>query len=271
MRASFVFWNLQKKDLRERIARIVAEHSVDALLVAENVVADGELIKALNGTTPTPFSAHHSLNSKIKFYSRWPPHLISQAFSDPIGSLTVWRLHIGPPPGLLLASVHFPSKVGWSAPSQSQQAVMLADDVRRAEEQEGHRRTVLVGDMNMNPFEDGMVGALGFNAVMSTTLARHEGRTVQGRRYPFFYNPMWGHFGDRTVGPPGTHYFHPAEAVVYYWNIFDQVLLRPALTKNLESVCILDGDGSRSLLDPRGLPDSGSGSDHLPSLFVLNI
>ncbi|MGV3723022.1 MAG: endonuclease/exonuclease/phosphatase family protein [Actinomycetota bacterium] len=266
-----MFWNLQKKDLRQRIARIVERDAVDALLLAESLIDDGDLVEALNRTGHAPFSVHHTSSSKVKFYSRWPSHLISQAFSDPIGSLTIWRLHIGPPPGVLLASVHFPSKVGWSAQSQSQQAVMLADDVRRAEQDAGHRRTVLVGDMNMNPFDDGMVGALGFNAVMSAALARPEGRTVQGRVYPFFYNPMWAHFGDRTAGPPGTHYFHPAEAVVYYWNIFDQVLLRPSLVKNLESVHILDGDGSQSLLDLRGVPDRGSASDHLPVLFTLDI
>jgi hypothetical protein len=56
---------------------------------------------------------------------------------------------------------------------------------------------VLVGDFNMNPFQEGVVAANGLNAVMARRVAaRRRTRVVQEREYPFFYNPMWGHFGD---------------------------------------------------------------------------
>lgn len=271
MNASFLFWNLQKKDLRARVARLVEHFSVDAILLAESVIPDDSLTADLNRSIAGRFAAHRSLNQKVRFYSRWRAPFVSEAFSDPIGSLNVWRLHIGPAPGLLLASVHFPSKVGWSAHSQSQQAVMLAQDLRRTEEQVGHRRTLLMGDLNMNPFEEGGVGALALNAVMSSSVATATGRTVQGRNYPFFYNPMWGCFGDRTPGPSGSHYYRPSEGISYYWNLFDQVLVRPELAAALTAVRILDSDGTESLLDGRHLPDQGSASDHLPLLFTLEI
>ena len=86
----------------------------------------------------------------------------------------------------------------------------------------------------MNPFEAGMVGARGgLNAVPSRSIAARKTRTVQAREVPFFYNPMWNYLGDRAE-TGGTFYFENAEPVCYFWNMYDQVLLRPELLKGFE-------------------------------------
>ncbi len=125
----------------------------------------------------------------------------------------------------------------------------------------------------MNPFESGVVGAAGLHAVMTKQIASKGRRTVSGKQYPFFYNPMWSCFGDRTAGPPGTYYYDRAEHVCYFWNVFDQVLLRPELLDRFpsEELRILTEDGDRSLLSASGLPDKAAGSDHLPVLFKLDL
>ncbi len=135
----------------------------------------------------------------------------------------------------------------------------------------GHQRTVLVGDLNMNPFDLGMVGAQALNAVMTRDLARSEGRVVAGRSYRFFYNPMWGCFGDRTPGPAGTFFYSASNPRSYYWHLFDQVLLRPALMDALVELRILEDDGQESLLTDRRRPRSSEASDHLPVLFRLDL
>ena len=89
--------------------------------------------------------------------------------------------------------------------------------------------------------------------------------------HPFFYNPMWGCFGDRTPGPPGSFYLGTSKPVNYFWNIYDQVLLRPGLVDALRDLAILDTDGSESLLTKAGLPQTSGGSDHLPLFFQLNL
>lgn len=123
----------------------------------------------------------------------------------------------------------------------------------------------------MNPFEAGIVGAIGLHAVMSQSIARKGSRKIQGTDYPFFYNPMWGHFGDRNAGPDGTYYYQRAEQVNYFWNIFDQVLIRPELIDVFakDELQILDHDGVESLVTPQNIPDSVNSSDHLPILFRL--
>ena len=88
--------------------------------------------------------------------------------------------------------MHGPSKAsGWEEDSLAMQATEFADDIAHVEENAGHQRTILVGDFNMNPFETGMVAARGLHGVMSRHIAQRGSRTVQGRSYPFFYNPMW--------------------------------------------------------------------------------
>jgi hypothetical protein len=150
-----------------------------------------------------------------------------------------------------------PSKLYWSEHSQALECTVLAQTIQEHESQAGHRRTILVGDLNMNPFEAGMVGARGLNATMTKQIAAAKDRVVQGESYPYFYNPMWGHFGDRYGEQAGTYHYERAEHVNYRWNIFDQVLLRSELASLLpaDQPKILTRAGDRSLVMSSGVPD----------------
>ena len=150
------------------------------------------------------------------------------------------------------------------------ESVHLAQSIDEVETSEGHQRTILLGDMNMNPFEAGMVIAGGLHAVMSRRVAARKTRLVQKQRYKYFYNPMWNHFGDHGEAG-GTFYFEGAEHLCYYWNLFDQVLLRPALLDGFapENVRIPTSIRGFSLLQEDGQPDKDTVSDHLPLTLEL--
>ena len=174
---------------------------------------------------------------------------------------------------VLLAVTHLPSKLYWSSESQSQSCTQLAREIRRCEAESGHTRTILVGDLNMNPFEFGMVSSQGLHGTMARRVAERECRTALNREYPLFYNPMWGHFGDGIDGPPGTYYNSRAEHVCYFWNMFDQVLVRPSLLDAFDNdhLRILDTSGEDSLLTAGGRPSKSEASDHLPIVFGLEL
>lgn len=125
----------------------------------------------------------------------------------------------------------------------------------------------------MNPFEPGIVSAEGLHAVMARNVAAKGSRTVAGTAYPYFYNPMWQHFGDADERPPGTFYYQRAEHVNYFWNIFDQVLIRPELLNAFQNndLQIRATDGEAPLTRSDGTPNRSSSSDHLPLLFRLNL
>jgi hypothetical protein len=114
-------------------------------------------------------------------------------------------------------------------------------------------------------------------------VAEKEERKIDGVKYPFFYNPIWSHFGDSTHAefppasplyePPGTCYYPAGESRWHYWNIFDRVLLRPSLLPyfNNKDLQIVTSDGTTRLIDANGLPERNLLSDRLPILFSLNV
>jgi exonuclease III len=270
---SFLFWNVMKRDLRDLIARAVVEHDIDILMLAESGVADAEMIATLNAATKqnyiTPLEATDE--DKVRIFTR-----IKRSNWRPISRggprMVVWRVKVGRPPGVLLAVAHFPSKNNESSSGQAMLATRFATDIVLAEQTAKHERTILVGDLNMNPFEDGVTGVMALNAVMTKPLAGRGERVYLGQSYRHFYNPMWGHFGDRTFGPSGTYYHRSATNTEVYWHMLDQVLLRPELMDQLQELRILDSIAGESLLTSLvGLPNYSAYSDHLPLQFRLNL
>jgi hypothetical protein len=81
----------------------------------------------------------------------------------------------------------------------------------------------------VNPFEDALTAADGLQGVMDKQVAARPARTVRGRVWDYFYNPMWSRLGDDSPGPPGTFWRAGSGLVNHFWNTFDQVLLRPGL------------------------------------------
>jgi hypothetical protein len=143
----------------------------------------------------------------------------------------------------------------------------LATSVRSVESQRGHTNTLLIGDLNANPFANGLVLPRALHAVMPRHVAEQGHRTVSHRTWPYFFNPMWGFYGDGTASPPGTCYYSPEGSHrAFHWNMFDQVLIRPSLLSYYAtgSVRIVHTIGAESLTAGHWIPDRDVGSDHLP-------
>ena len=124
----------------------------------------------------------------------------------------------------------------------------------------------------MNPFEEGLVAADGLHAVMDRYTALKGQRTVQGETRKFFYNPMWSLLGDLSNGPPGTYHYSNSGQVCFFWNAFDQVLLRPSLLDCFSdnSIKVITEFNGTNLLSTTGKPDNRNFSDHLPIFVHLN-
>nr|WP_157463361.1 endonuclease/exonuclease/phosphatase family protein [Deinococcus pimensis] len=246
------------------------EREIDVLLLAESTLDPNDITIALNSESVDPY--YYSENfvcEKVHMFSKFKHTLVKNVGED---SRTVIKQIDAPVFGsFLLVITHFPSKMGYSDVSQSIAATRLYELIKDAEFRTANDKTVLVGDLNMNPFESGVVAAGALHAVMTRTIASKARRTVLGEDYAMFYNPMWRLMGDETRGPPGTIYYSSSEHVNYFWNLFDQVLLRPSIMErfsesNLEIVTKI---GTTSLVTSSGLPDKSNISDHLPLYFVL--
>lgn len=265
----FLFWNLHGNHVAHLLKELASQHDVDVLVLAECANDTVAILESLN-EQESAYEYCPGNCDRLEFFTKFDSSLLVPLFET--DRISIRRLSLPGRETILIAGAHLPSKLHFSDESLIFECTYLAERINDVEKQEGHSRTIVVGDLNVNPFETGMIGSSGLNAVMSRRVANRELRTVQGRQYRFFYNPMWTHFGDRMTDVAGTFFYDKAEHVTYYWNIFDQVLIRPALLKAFahEQVQILATVGATQLVDAQGHPNSQVGSDHLPVLLDLN-
>lgn len=268
---NIVFWNLNRKPLQNLLAALVKSYAVDLLVLAENTIPSETVLAALNGERPGYRTRPWSICTKITVFTKFHAGFLQP--TEESERILICHLKLPARTDILLAMAHLPSKANIDDMSQYAECQLLSESVKNAETKAGHTRTVLVGDLNVNPFEVPVVGALGLHAVMTKQVAMRNSRKIQSRDYRFFYNPMWKHFGERPDGPPGTYYYGSSGYVTYFWNIFDQVMIRPDLIQHFpdEELRILTSIGNINLLGANGRPDKGVASDHLPMLFKLDI
>ena len=266
----FLFWNVQRRPLAGLVSSLISEFSVDVVVLAECDQSHSEFLSTLNDATTTPFRRRSPIDIDLRVYSRLPTRVVRPFTSDINGHLGTYRVAWPNRPELLLVTLHYHSRRNWDPGDQDQFAPEVMADVRRQERRLAHQRTIIVGDFNMNPFDRGLVAANGFHAVATRNFAAEKSRTVDGRSYDMFYNPMWRFFGDDGQAPSGTHWYRPSKPVVYGWNLYDQVLLRPSVMNGLRELAICGRAGAVPLIrDDR--PDSGVASDHLPVYFSVEL
>ena len=142
--------------------------------------------------------------------------------------------------------------------------------MERLEDKYKTNSSIVVGDFNLNPFEEPMIGALGAHAIPCKKVAKRNKRKISGKDYKMFYNPMWNLFGDNS-SPPGTYYYSSSEQVSYFWNIFDQVIIRPDVVEffDINSLKVVTEVDDIKLLNKNGIPDKNNISDHLPIFFSI--
>lgn len=268
---TFLFWNLNGKPLQNLVATAAQEQEVDILILAESDIPYAELIDALNTGRTRKYALTFSPSDRLLILTSFPHQSIKPVHDR--GTISVRRVF--PPIGvdIILVAVHLSSKMYQDSQDQALASTRIARIIEETEQQIGHTRTIIVGDLNMNPFEGGVAGAEALHAVMSKGVARRGGRVVGGENRNFFYNPMWSMLGDNSPGPPGTYYYSSSKQVEFFWNMFDQVLLRPELLPYFQedALEILVKIGDASLLSDNDIPSKSVGSDHLPVLFRLNL
>lgn len=267
--ASLMFWNVGRQEAGDAIADLCREHEVDVLLLAEVTTRTTALLRHLNDTGRAKYREFRPAQSRVRVFTRYPRGALSSVFDD--GHVSIRSLR--PPTGLpiLIVAAHLPSKLWTTEGDQYYRLRQLRQDITRAETHAGHQNTIVIGDLNVNPFEDAIVAADGLHGVMDKRTAQRPARTVRDRSWDFFYNPMWSRLGDESSGPPGTYYRPGSGLVSYFWNTFDQVLLRPNLLPyyDARALIVVTRVGERDILG------EGAGqaalSDHLPLVVKLSL
>jgi hypothetical protein len=269
MALAVLFWNVRKNDgCMASLVRLARSEQVDVLLLAEPLPDLDGLLRGLNQIGQGVYhEASRGLGVKVPLVTRLPAAQVAPLKTNLAGDVTIWRIERTVLPFVLLAAAHLPATVGNVTPAkQHEWAGKLATFLAGVEDGVNSRATMLVGDLNMNPFDEGVVNVTGLHGLMTRELARKQDRVHRGESFRRFYNPMWGHFGDRMAGPAGTYVWDDGQ----HWHILDQVLVRSPLLDRLLDVRILDHDGVESLLK-NGRPNKDELSDHLPLMVRLDV
>jgi hypothetical protein len=251
------------------VAALAAEHEPDVVILIESNYGIAATVEALNVRMGPRYEMPFGVNDRFQFLVKMPAEYIHILYDSKHMAIK----HVQPVLGqsFILAVVHLPSKLHLDADDQAALCSRWVRHVCDAEMRVGHLRTVVIGDLNMNPFEPGVVGAEGFHAISSRAVVARKTRIVLGEERPLFYNPMWSMMGD-AAGPPGTFYYASSNPITYFWNTFDQVLLRPELAQHFApgDVVVASSAGGELLLGPGGAPNEGI-SDHLPVIATLRL
>ncbi|MEM9214376.1 MAG: endonuclease/exonuclease/phosphatase family protein [Cyanobacteria bacterium P01_F01_bin.150] len=277
---TFLFWNLNGKALDQEVTQLCDTHSVDVLVVAEVIGRQATAIQVKSRETTiqqsltsktgkTYVTEHNDFSYRLKFFFRYSSKSISQI--EDFYGLSIREISLPNSQSMLLAAVHLTSKLHADNAEQESQTRDIVKRIEAAEEKRGHRRTLVMGDFNMNPFEGGLVNADAFHGVMSKHIAQSKSRTVRKTKRYFFYNPMWGRMGDISEGPPGTYYYKKSTNREVFWNTFDQLLLRPELLPlfKADKLKVITKVGSLSLIN-KDKVNAKDFSDHLPILIDLS-
>ena len=266
-----MFWNTGEHDNGEAVGHLCRDHEVDILLLAEAETGSARLVTEISRATGVrrTFWELPRLGSRVRAFTHYAPGLVRPVFDDS----HVKMLELRPPIGvsLLIVAAHLPSKL-WTGPEDQKYRVRrLREDIVAQEGHLGHRNTVVIGDLNVNPFEDALTAADGLQGVMDRAVAARPARTVQGHAWDYFYNPMWSRLGDDSNGPPGTYWHAGSGLVSHFWNTFDQVLLRPDLLSCYDPAGLVVPTHAADQLI-LGLSSGAAGlSDHLPVVLALSI
>ena len=258
----YLFWNTYRNEgINAVITELVTENDIDILILAEYTANSKELVSFLSNAN-VAMEEYGSCSERIKLFGKIEnieyrtdtEHAIIRVINNED----------------ILCCVHLNSKI--SSGNKEQREILIdqiLEDVRKVEDEFQTENTIIVGDFNINPYDESFVDARYFHGIPVYEEAKRGSRVVARKRFRMFYNPMWNFLGDFQE-PYGTYYHAGSDAIQTYWNIFDQVIIRPILKERFvsDSLRILTETQKRFLLDHKGHPDKKI-SDHLPIMFEI--
>lgn len=267
---NFLFWNTHGNQIHDQVRTLAIERNTALIILAECKLDIARLVELLNRESSKQYetSLYELSTRKLVFIHNSVENKFHLIRDSSFGSFGVFNTEEGKE--VIIAAIHFPSKRNRDDLDFNDFAEAFRNELEEVEQERGHSRSVIVGDFNMNPFEDGMIAAKYLHAVMDSEIAKKKGRTVQGRFYKYLYNPMWGRMGDTSPGPPGTYFYQRSAQRNYFWHTFDQVLIRPDLIPDfpIDKLEVVKSINETTLLTPSGRPRR-SISDHLPIVFSI--
>lgn len=258
----YFFWNTHKEKVNNILEEIMLKEMYDIVILAEYEDNIDQLMNKLYVRDMEYKNISISKDERITFITNRKN--FKSAFSEQYFTIRIFKM--SQDDIKIICGVHLP---GQGYAEDGDRRAILQNIVEKIEELEDKyktKRSIIIGDFNANPYENCMIEATGLHAVSSSIIAKKVSRKIKGTTYNMFYNPMWNKFGD-FEGTPGTYYYRQAKVKMVFWNIFDQVIIRPQIIDKFkkESLKVVTEINGRLLFDKNNIIVG----DHLPLEFEI--
>lgn len=261
----YAFWNTHNnKDINIYLEKLLEEYQPNFLALAE-YKADGKQLETLLQTNGLEYKFLQKIGSRLDIFYKGSSHQIRHCPESKYYTIKI--IPYGKEKQIIVV-VHLPSKM-YADESDNEELLremlFYVNDIRNKEK---IKNVVIVGDFNMNPYENPMVDATALQAISSREIVlRKKERNYREKRREFFYNPMWNFLGDEKK-PIGSYYYVSPQNKAMYWNTFDQFIVSKELVEavDLKKIKFIDCIGTMQLGNERGEPKV---SDHFPLYFEI--
>ena len=257
-----LFWNTNKNiNINPYILSLVQDYNIDILILAE----------------------YEADKSELNMLFKYDCQSLEEANTSGCKRINIWSDYIGIESGIqenfysiqillekyVLCCVHLPSKLHNGNAERLEIVRQAMYDIEETEEKIHSKKTIIIGDFNEMPYEESCLNANGFHGLPALGMNDRPTRTVNGKDYRKFYNPMWNLMGDFSY-PPGTFYLNDAKLKSPVWYMLDQVIIsgdiRPLFIR--DSLKIITTCSYGSLINEHKHPNRNI-SDHFPIMCEI--
>lgn len=264
---NILFWNLKRNsNIEEIISNLIVDNDVDIFLCSEFHSVDFDnLITMLKNEYVVLADTDTCEKIKVIFKKGTLISMLRAQHRSLTMKLTVHEQDI------LLVGVHLSPNPTSTSDVRKYEIRDIMTDIDSDEQfvfGENKHRSMVIGDMNANPFDSEMVNKDSFNAVLFKDIIEQSDTVVfEKEEFERFYNPALDYINENNKNY-GSFYYSSGIGCLY-WYCYDQVLLRKDLINHFVSMDYIKEIGEAKLIN-RIAPNK-SISDHLPLLVKMDI
>lgn len=257
-----LFWNMNKKDNADLALTFMREEEIGVAAFSEFSGTDfsAELLKGSGYR-----SISHGGCDKVIVFARESIEVL-ECYEE--SRFTVLPMKMGET-YFIVAAAHLVDRMSSTDPEPRLVDIRkMMDIVHGYEITASISKTIVMGDLNANPYDREMLLPNAFNAMLFKGILRNKtARTWCGDEYSFLYNPTI-HWLSEESENYGSFYYS-GDCISPIWNCYDQALVSPELMDSINSYSYLKRIGDRDLI-AKVRPDSKI-SDHLPLVVDIDL
>lgn len=257
---NLLFWNIMGNNLSSYIATCLINNDIDIAIFSEHKGTDFKtlskkigysLYEGMGGCDKTILLSKKNVQVDLKQeQNRYALYVVNIDRTQ-----------------YVLAGIHLHDRRNTDTATRIAYIGRLVNDIKNIERNNKCSNTIIIGDFNANPYDDELLQANAFNAVLfKEVIRKSETRTIDETVYRRFYNPILNFISEDTKNYGSFYFTQGSNSPI--WHCLDQILISKPLIDRFDSMCYLKQIGNNSLI--KKIQPNEAISDHLPLFAKIN-